>query len=200
MSMSGKVEKSLKAAFVTNDLDRLCRAIDHAVIRCGVVEVARQANVSRTTLYRAFRCKNGPALDTMLKVIRFLGFHLTVEAGRRRIYPAVNRLSHCALSSQAKAVAHFLTAAFRSGDPNAAIKALAETFSAQGNVSELARKTIRRRETLYRTFSYPNVPRFRTVLSFLGALGLQFSIEPQLRSSDNNQARSRERAERGTPP
>ena len=147
--MSGKVEKSLRAAFATNDLRRICSAIDFAVVRSGVVEVAREADVSRTTLYRAFRCRNGPALYTMLKVMRVLGFHLTVEAGRRSIFPAVNRLSQRAPSPQAKATAHSLTAAFRSGDPSAAIEALAETLSAQENVSELARKTIRWRETLY---------------------------------------------------
>lgn len=83
-----KAEKSLRAAFATNDLRRICSAIDFAVTRCGVVEVAREADVSRTTLYRAFRCRNGPALDTMLKVMRAIGFHLTVEAGRRSIFPA----------------------------------------------------------------------------------------------------------------
>ena len=166
--MSGKVEKSLRAAFATNDLRRICSAIDFAVVRSrsGVVEVAREADVSRTTLYRAFRCRNG-----------------------RSIFPAVNRLSQRAPSPQAKATAHSLTAAFRSGDPSAAIEALAETLSAQENVSELARKTIRWRETLYRTFSYPNVPRFSTVLSFLDALGFQFSIEPRFQSTDNSQGK-----------
>ena len=182
-----RAEKSLRAAFATNDLRRICSAIDFAVTRCGVVEVAREADVSRTTLYRAFRCRNGPALDTMLKVMRAIGFHLTVEVGRRSIFPAVNFLSQRAPSPQARA--HSLTAAFRSGDPTAAIEALAETLSAQENVSELARKTIRWRETLYRTFSYPNVPRFSTVLSFLDALGFQFSIEPLFQNSDNNSTR-----------
>jgi probable addiction module antidote protein len=180
--MSSNVEKSLRAAFATNDLRRICSAIDFAVTRCGVVEVARHADVNRTTLYRAFRCRNGPALDTMLKVVRVLEFHLTVEAGRISVFPAVNCLSQRAPSPQATATAHSLTAALRSCDPTATIEALGETLRAQENVSELARKTIRWRETLYRTFSYPNVPRFSTVLSFLDALGLQFSIE---RRSEN---------------
>ncbi len=184
--MSSKVEKSLRAAFATNDLRRICSAIDLAVVRYGIVEVAREADVNRTTLYRAFRCRNGPALDTMLKVIRVLGFHLTVEAGKRSIFPAVNRLSQRAPSPQARATAHSLTAAFRSGDLNAATEILAETLSEQENVSELARKTIRWRETLYRTFSYPRVPRFSTVLSFLDALGFQFSIASLSRNSDDN--------------
>lgn len=177
--MSSNVEKSLRAAFATNDLRRICSAIDFAVTKSGVVEVAQEANVSRTTLYRAFRCRNGPALDTMLKVMRVMGFYLTVEAGKPSIFPAVNRLSQRAPSPQASATAHALSAAFRSSDPTAAIEALAKTLSAQENVSELARKTIRWRETLYRTFSYPNVPRFSTVLSFLDASGYHFSIEPE---------------------
>ena len=184
-----KAEKSLRAAFATNDVRRICSAIDFAVIRRGVTEVAREADVSRTTLYRAFRCRNGPALDTMLKVMSALEFRLTVEAGRRSIFPAVNLLSQRAPSPQMKAMARSLTAAFRSGDPTAAIEALAETLSAQENVSELARKTIRWRETLYRTFSYPNVPRFSTVLSFLDASGFQFSVEPLFQNSDNSNAR-----------
>jgi probable addiction module antidote protein len=118
----------------------------------------------------------------MLKVVRVLGFHLTVEPGRLSVFHAINCLSQRAPSPQAKATAQSLTVALRSCDPTATIEALGETLRAQENVSELARKTIRWRETLYRTFSYPNVPRFSTVLSFLDALGLQFSIE---RRSEN---------------
>ena len=80
---SKDVEKLLNAAFETNDLQRICRAVDAAVLRSGsIIEIVRAAELDRVTLYRAFRLEKGPALNNMIKVLRVLGFRLVVEVRR----------------------------------------------------------------------------------------------------------------------
>jgi DNA-binding phage protein len=171
----GKVELSFGKAFATNDLRRICGAVDVAVVRCGISDVARDAELDRTTLYRAFRLKKGPGLDTMITVLRVLGFCLTVETRDQGNLRSANRLRRAPhLNASA---ARRLTVAFRTGDLDRVNEAFAKTLSAQENVSELARKTIRSRETLYRAFVFRHTPRFSTALSFLNALGLQFGVK-----------------------
>lgn len=162
-------EDALKAAFATNDLRRICRAVDEAVLRGGIAKVAQNAKVDRTTIYRAFRRENGPALDTMVRVLHVLGSRLIVEI---KPNPSSERLQ-----ADARTTARLLTTAFSHGDLDLAIEALAKALRSQENVSELARTTIVSRENLYRAFAFPRIPRFRTVLNFLNAVGLQFGIE-----------------------
>jgi probable addiction module antidote protein len=181
----GKAEKSLRAAFTTNDLRRICSVVDVAVHRYGISDFARDTGVDRTTLYRAFRLEKGPQLDTMVRVLRVLRFRLTVEIRDQSDFQATNRLSRHALQLDAKASARVLNAAFKSCDLDLVIEAFAETLKSQKNVSEFARKTTRSREALYRSFALPRVPRFSTVLSFLNALGLQFGIERLPSKSQN---------------
>lgn len=164
-------EDGLKAAFATNDLRHICRAVDAVVLSGGIAKIAQNAEVDRTTIYRAFRRENGPALDTMVRVLHVLGLRLIVE-----IKPT---LSSERPQLDMKTTARSLTAAFKSGDLDLAVEALAGTLRSQENVSELARTTILSRENLYRAFSFPRIPRFRTVLNFLNAIGLQFAIERQ---------------------
>src|SRR5258708_16617939 len=77
--LSNDLEKSLNAAFATNDLQRICRAGDAGISEStSIIAVARAAQIDRTTLYRAFRLKNGLALDTMINVARRLEFRLMV--------------------------------------------------------------------------------------------------------------------------
>ena len=162
-------EGALKAAFAASDLGRICRAIDAAVLESGFANVAYEANVARTTIYRAFRCESGPALDTLVKVLQVLGLHLIVEV---RTKPMSERVGH-----DAKATARLLTMAFRGRDLHLAIAALATVLSSQDNIAELARNTMLTRENLYRTFEFPRIPRFRTALNFLNAIGLKFGVE-----------------------
>lgn len=165
---SSKSTGVLKAAFATSDIKRICRAIDAAVLESGFAKVAHEANVDRTTIYRAFRCENGPALDTIVRVLQVLEFHLIVEIKTK---PMSERVGY-----DAKATARLLTMAFKSRDLHLAIAALATVLS-QHNVSELARNTIISRENLYRAFEFPRIPRFRTALNFLNVIGLRFGVE-----------------------
>jgi probable addiction module antidote protein len=183
LGINQRLEKSIKAAFATNDLHRICRAIDVAVLKSpSIIKVARDAGVNRTTLYRAFRCERGPALNTMINVLRVLGFQLVVQTNcQRAINPTTRKprgvralYEH---SAEAKVTARLLTVAFRSCELDLVVKALAETLHAQENIARVARKTIRARETLYRAFVASRIPRFSTVLSFLDALELQLAVK-----------------------
>ncbi|WP_035698640.1 hypothetical protein [Bradyrhizobium japonicum] len=72
-------QAALAAAFAMSDLRSICRAVDAAVVAGGIAKVARAAKVDRTTVYCAFRCESGPALDTMVRVLRVLGLRLIVK-------------------------------------------------------------------------------------------------------------------------
>jgi probable addiction module antidote protein len=172
-----QLKKSLNVAFATNDLHRVCGAIDAAVLKSPtIIKVAQDAGVNRTTLYRAFRCQRGPTLSTMIKVLRVLGFQLVVQANRQRGRRPTRLRPIYERSSDKKATARLLTVAFGSCDLNLVVKALAETLHAQENIARLARKTIRARESLYRAFAVHHIPRFSTVVSFLDALELQLAV------------------------
>lgn len=182
-------EDALKLAFATSDLRHICKAVDAAVVSGGIAKVAQKAKVDRTTIYRAFRRENGPALDTIVRVLHVLGLRLTVE-----LKP--NLLSEPA-RLDAEKIARSLTNGFGGGDLGSAVAALAEVSRSQENVSELVRTTIITRENLYRAFAFPRIPRFRTVLNFLSALGLQFGIRrlPTEESGSGSQRSARPRVE-----
>lgn len=177
-------EASLNAAFATSDLRVICRAVDACILSCSnVTEFSQAAEVDRTTLYRAFRLANGPALDTMTKVLQALGFELIVrvrdEAAKLR--SESERLDKSSgFNSESrratKAAARRFNIAFASRNVNLLLAAFAESLRLQANVSHFASKTIVSREALYRIFTGPRTPRFSTVLSFLNALGLRFAV------------------------
>jgi DNA-binding phage protein len=81
-------------------------------------------------------------------------------------------------SFSARANARTLTAAFRSDDLPIIIESFRKILGSQKNISEVARNTTSSRTTLYHAFTLPHIPRVKTILSFLNAVGLQFSIEP----------------------
>lgn len=181
---------ALEVAFATGDFRSIRSAVDREVRTAGITKVVESAEIDRTTIYRAFRCESGPALDTMTKVLHVLGCRLIVEP----------KPDSCSKGSrlQDRTTAHWLTIAFGSGDLDLAVGALAEALRAQENVSELARKAVLSRENLYRSFAFPRIPRFRTVLNCLDALGLRLGVE-RLPSTPGGSA-SRQRAGRRAAP
>lgn len=160
---------ALRAAFATGDFRAIRSAVDKEVRSAGITKVAERAGIDRTTIYRAFRCENGPALDTMTKVLNVLGCRLIVEP-KTDTCPRGSRLRR-------RTNAHSLTLAFGSADLGLAVGALAEALRTHENISELARKAALSRENLYRSFAFPRIPRFRTVVSFLDGLGLRLGVE-----------------------
>lgn len=181
VSESKEVEKLLNAAFETNDLKQICSAVDAAVHESGssIAEIARAAELDRGTLYRAFRFARGPALDTMIKVLRVLGFRLVVEV---RAQVKRDAREEANPRKDASATARRFTSAFKTGEINSFVKAFKGALRAQENVAEFASKTIRTREALYRVFTQNPTPRFSTLLSVLNALDLRFGVR-RLRTS-----------------
>jgi probable addiction module antidote protein len=63
------------AAFITKALGDIARAK-------GMTQVARDAGLSRESLYKALSGERSPSFDTVLKVIGALGIKLHAEAAR----------------------------------------------------------------------------------------------------------------------
>lgn len=63
------------AAFIAKALGDIARAK-------GMTQVARDAGVSRESLYKALSGDRSPGFDTILKVVRALGLSLHAEVGR----------------------------------------------------------------------------------------------------------------------
>ena len=76
-----------------------------------------------------------------------------------------------------------LSRAFKSEEVISIINLLSEILRAQDNVVTFAKKANLPRGTLYRSFTAPNVPTFRIILSYLNALDLRFQITDRNRTA-----------------
>ena len=80
------------------------------------------------------------------------------------------------LASEEEVVA-YLEVAFSEGDPSLIVQALGTIARARG-MSQLAKDTGLRRESLYKALSSEGNPEFATVLKVVKALGIQLHAEP----------------------
>jgi len=85
----------LSAAFETGDLEEIRDALGVVARARGLAEVAREAKLSRTSLYKTLGGKGNPEFGTVVRVLASLGIRLTAtpavsprKAGRR---PSVTR-------------------------------------------------------------------------------------------------------------
>ena len=179
--------KTLEAALKTADPLTIFAALD-ALVRMSpsVSKLAKDAGADRSMLYRAFRGEKGPRLSLVVRVLSSAGFQLIVKAdGKRPQNDRPNRkgqarktTAHLELRSNPRASAKFLTAAFETSDTVAIVRALDDTLRAQENVVQFSRRASLWRSSLYRSFSGNKDPQFSTVVNFLHALGLRFSVVP----------------------
>lgn len=70
------VRLHLEAAFEDGDPGVIAETLGAIARSRGMTEIARQAGVSRETMYRAFRPEGNPTLDTLVRVMRALGLKL----------------------------------------------------------------------------------------------------------------------------
>lgn len=177
-------EEALKAAFATDDMRRICGVIDAAVLGNGISKVAQESEVRPNNHLSRIspRKRTGAGYDDQ----SFASSGIASDRGGQ----SETHYGACA----AKVTTRLLTMAFRGRNLHLAI-AFAKVLCSQENVSELARNTIIPRENLYRAFAFPRIPRFRTVLNFLNAIGLRIGIE-RLPSS----TRATSRSSTGVPP
>ena len=69
----------LNQAFETADVQRICAAIRHAVHSYNIADIARNAGLSRPSIYRAFSGgQAAPNVTTMLGVLHAMGLQLKV--------------------------------------------------------------------------------------------------------------------------
>ncbi len=69
----------LRAALEDGDPDTIAIVLGDIARARGASEFAKDTGLSRETIYKAFRRGGNPTLDTLAKVIRALGFRLTIE-------------------------------------------------------------------------------------------------------------------------
>jgi len=81
------------AAFIAKALGDIARAK-------GMSQVARDAGLSRESLYKALSGERSPAFDTILKVISALGLKLHTEAARTTKLTAQQRQSSRSLHAR----------------------------------------------------------------------------------------------------
>jgi probable addiction module antidote protein len=179
------LEISLNEAFRTANIHIICAAIDAAVRKSpNLSRLAEDAGVDRAHLYRTFRIGQlGPTLEPTIKILSAMGFRLVVQFVRQpksRPNPfAGSRGSdvRIELRSNSRLVADYLTRAFETAEIATIVAAFSDVLRAQENVVGLAEKTVVNRPSLYRAFRAPHVPRLKTVVSFLKALGLRLAVK-----------------------
>jgi len=72
-------QEYLQAAFEDGDPALIAAALGDIARARGMTHVAREAGISRETLYKALRPEGNPTLDTLARVIRVLGMKLAVR-------------------------------------------------------------------------------------------------------------------------
>jgi probable addiction module antidote protein len=79
-------------------------------------------------------------------------------------------------------IAHYLSEAFETGEPEYINHALGVAARARG-MTQIAKDSGLKREALYRSLSETGNPQFTTILAVMKALGL--SLKAEVRTSDN---------------
>lgn len=69
----------LSEAFADGDPALIAEALNAASRATGMAEVASRAGIGRESLYKALRPGSQPRLETILGVVRALGYQLVVE-------------------------------------------------------------------------------------------------------------------------
>jgi len=177
---TAQLEKFLNQAFQTTDSRQVCLALGEAVRAQSVTAIAIASGIERAHLYGAFASERGPRLSTVTKVIAALRMRLVAEQ------PPISELKRCRSQrpvhghlrySTPAGVAGLLNPALETSDLRAICSTFGEIIRAQDNVAEFARRIQIGRTRLYRSFMGDRSPEFTTVLTILGAFGLQLRVK-----------------------
>ncbi|MEH2528804.1 MULTISPECIES: addiction module antidote protein [unclassified Bradyrhizobium] len=177
---TAQLEKFLNQAFQTTDSRQVCLALGEAVRAQSVTAISIASGIERAHLYGAFASERGPRLSTVTKVIAALRMRLVAEQSPRSAlercrsqHPVHGHLRY----STPAGVAGLLNPALETADLRAICSAFGEIIRAQENVAEFARRIQIGRTRLYRSFMGDRSPEFTTVLTILGAFGLQLRVK-----------------------
>ena len=83
-SSSREIAAYLNGALDTSDLATICKAVGDTIRLHNVADLAKDAGLERTSLYRAFGGRQSPNLSTLLAVLNAMGFKLQVAEQRKR--------------------------------------------------------------------------------------------------------------------
>ena len=72
----------INRAFATSDITAICHAIGDATRLHNISELARDAEIDRANIYRAFAGENLPNFSTVLRILDAMGFQLRVTQRR----------------------------------------------------------------------------------------------------------------------
>lgn len=72
----------LEAAFEDGDPALIAAAIGDVARARGMSEIAKQAGLTRDTMYKAFRPEGNPTLETLVGVLNALGLKLSTVPNR----------------------------------------------------------------------------------------------------------------------
>ena len=72
----------INRAFATSDITAICHAIGDATRLHNISDIAREAELERPTIYRAFAGEKLPNFSTVLRVLDAMGFQLKVTQRR----------------------------------------------------------------------------------------------------------------------
>jgi probable addiction module antidote protein len=72
----------INRAFATSDITAICHAIGDATRLHNISELARDAEIGRTSIHRAFAGEQLPNFSTVLRVLDAMGFQLRVTQRR----------------------------------------------------------------------------------------------------------------------
>ena len=74
-----EITEYLRQVLEDGDPCELAAALGDVARARGMTQLARDTGLSRESLYKSLSGERAPRSDTLLKVIRALGFHLTIE-------------------------------------------------------------------------------------------------------------------------
>jgi probable addiction module antidote protein len=79
--VSGFLEAALEEYENDGDIKALMSAIQRvAEAQGGMTELARKTNLNRQNLYRIFSNEVSPRVNTLLKILRALGYTITIKS------------------------------------------------------------------------------------------------------------------------
>ena len=74
-----EITEYLRQVLEDGDPSELAAALGDIARARGMTQLARDTGLSRESLYKSLSGERAPSSDTLLKVIRALGFNLTIE-------------------------------------------------------------------------------------------------------------------------
>lgn len=78
------IAEYISQVLAEGDSDEFLRAIGHVAKARGMTQLAKDSGLGRESLYKAFRPGSKPQFDTVLRVLRALGIHLSAITSKEQ--------------------------------------------------------------------------------------------------------------------